>query len=229
MSCNRTAEQVEQQYIEAMGLDLGRFFCRLSGECQLLHWKWREYVTLFGAKPERIDLLNAVAGSFFWILQDSLWENILLHIARLTDKEKVAGKDNLTLLRLPAKVDTTIRADVDGLLSTCTQKCEFAIDWRNRYIAHRDLGLALNVEAKPLAQASRQAVNEAIGSISALLNEVQLHYLDSSVAYGFIISHRSAEALLCVLRDGLKAEERRQQRLRSGNYEPEDLDSPPAL
>ena len=64
-----------------MGPELARPFCRLSNECQWLHWKWGEYITLFGSKSERIDLLNAAAASFFWIVQDSLWENILLHIA----------------------------------------------------------------------------------------------------------------------------------------------------
>jgi len=228
MSEDMTAEQVEEQYIAAMGPDLGRLFYRFWNECEELHWKWGEYVTLFGTKPERIDLLNAAAGSFFVLVQDSLWKDILLHIARLTDPPKSAGKDNLTLQRLPPIVDETIRACVEKLLQTFLAKCELARDWRNRRIAHRDLHLAQKDGAKPLKTASRQEVREALDSIAALLNLVQSHYCRSSTTrYGFIRPPGNAEKLLYVLRDGLEADARRRERLKSGNREPEDVKRPP--
>ncbi len=224
-----TAEQVEQQYIAAMGPDMGRLFYRFWNECAELHWKWGEYVRLFGTKPERVDLLNAAASSFFVLVQDSLWKDILLHIARLTDQTKSGkAKDNLTLRRLQDMVDATIRARVEELLQTLLDKCKFARDWRNRRIAHRDLHLALKATAVPLAPASRRAVREAIDSIAALLNEVEWHYRRCTVTYEWFNSPPGdAEALLFVLRDGLQAEARRQERLKSGNPEPEDLNRPP--
>ena len=229
MSGQSTAEQGEQQNIEAMGPELARLFYQLGIECNWLHWKWGEYVTLFGTKPERIALLNDAAASFFWIVETSLREDILLHIARLVEPPKLGRKGNLTLQLLPNIVEMTIRTDTKKLLQTCRTKCKFARDWRNRHIAHRDLRLALGKTAKPLEQATRRAVREAIDSITALLNKVELHYLGFTMEYGITGPLRGAEALLYVLRDGLQAEARRQQRLESGNLEPKDWDPPPEL
>lgn len=68
--------------VEVMGDDLGSLYHALWNELAWLYSKWEEYVELFGTKPSRIDLLNKAAGHFFRIVQDSLWEESLLHIAR---------------------------------------------------------------------------------------------------------------------------------------------------
>lgn len=224
----KTPEEVKQQYVDSMGAELGRLFHELGNECSWLHWKWGEYVTLFGSKPERIDLLNAAAGAFFRIVQDCLWEDTLLHIARLTDPPESAGKKNLTLQRLPTLVVPEVRAKVDTLLKDCLAKSEFARDWRRRRIAHRDLQLALSENARPLEHASRQTVRQSIESIAAMLNGVESHYLHSEVAYEFTSQFPNAESLLYVLRDGVEADRQRRKRLESGNIEPGDL-HPPAV
>jgi hypothetical protein len=79
-----TPEEVEQRYVDAMGPELGRTFNKLFIEFCQLHVKWREYVTLFGTQS-RIDLLSKTATGFFGLIEDSLFEDILLHICRLTD------------------------------------------------------------------------------------------------------------------------------------------------
>lgn len=224
-----TAEQVEQQYVNSLGSGLGRIFHRLANECSWLHWKWGEYVTLFGSKPERIDLLNESAGAFFRIVQDSLWEDVLLHIARLTDAPSSAGKDNLTLRRLPPLVVPEVRAEVDRLLNECMEESAFARDWRNRHIAHRDLLLALDEGTVPLTHASRLVVGTALESIARLLNSIESHYRKSEVAYELASPLENAESLLYVLRDGLEARKRRQQRLESGKLEPDDVMPPAAV
>lgn len=123
MSSEKTAAQVHQGYVKAMGPELGDLFFRLSNECVSLHWKWEEFVSLFGTSPERISLLNKSAGAFFRIVQDTLWENVLLHIARLMDPPQSVGKDNLCLRRLLALVAAPIRPDVEKMLQECQAKC----------------------------------------------------------------------------------------------------------
>ena len=54
-------------------------------EAAFLHLKWNEYVVLFGTGPERVDLLNRAAPGFFHLVQDSWWDDLLLHISRMTD------------------------------------------------------------------------------------------------------------------------------------------------
>ena len=225
----KTPEEVEQQYVDSLGRDLGRIHHLLVNECSWLHWKWGEYVTLFGSRPERIDLLNQAAGAFFRIVQDSLWEDVLLHISRLTDPPKSAGKDNLTLQRLPQLVAPEARAEVQRLLSECLAKSEFARDWRKRHIAHRDLHLALDERSVPLAEASRLAVGDALESIAKLLNVVESYYLKSEVAYELTSPLENAESLLYVLRDGIDARKRQQRRFETGQLDPEDMNPPSAV
>ena len=122
-----------------MGSALGNVFFELRNECVMFHWKWQEYVVLFGTKPERIELLDEAAGAFFWIVQDTLWDDVFLRIARLTDPPRSAGKDTLSLRRLPLLVAAAFQGQVDTILQECLSKCEFARAWRNRRIAHTDL------------------------------------------------------------------------------------------
>jgi AbiU2 len=223
MSSEQTAEEVRQEYVRKMGPELGNVFFRLRNECVMLHWKCGEFVELFGTSPERIELLNEAAGAFFWVVQDTLWEDVLLRISRLTDAPKPAGKDTLTLRRLPALVAAPIQIGVERLLQDCIDKSAFARDWRNRRIAHSDLALALeHASAAPLAPASRKAVKDALEAIVALLNAVQVHYTKSEALYE-VSPHGNAVSLLYVLRDGLKAEADRLERLKSGNCARDDI------
>jgi hypothetical protein len=112
----------------------------LINECCHLHIKWSEYVTLFGHDEDRITLLNLTAPAFFRIVEDSLWEDILLHICRMTD----ADRNVLSLGRLARLVKPAIRDEVETQLASVVATTSFAKDWRDRHIAHRNLQLALN-------------------------------------------------------------------------------------
>ncbi|WP_408068516.1 AbiU2 domain-containing protein [Vineibacter terrae] len=60
-----------------------------------LHVKWEEYVELYGKRQSRVDLLNEAAPLFFRIVQDALWADTLLHIARLTDEPNSYDKPSM--------------------------------------------------------------------------------------------------------------------------------------
>ena len=105
MASNHTAEEVEQQYLEAMGPALGREFHALWNEVARLHANWKEYRALFGDAESTIAVLNETAPFFFRTIQDVLWEATLLHLSRVTDTEATGKYENLTLLRFPALID----------------------------------------------------------------------------------------------------------------------------
>lgn len=223
MNRTLTAEEIKQAYIEIMGNSLGKQFCALRQEVVWLHSIWREYVELFGTKPSRIELLNKSAGFFFVIVADSLWEATLLHIARLTDPPKSAGKKNLTIQVLPTRVHEKVRESVQDLVNIAIERAEFCRDWRNRRIAHRDLRLAIEEGVKPLTPASRRDVWNAIASIDNVLNAITFHYKDSTTNFDVVQGSDGAEALLYVLDDGLRAEAERSDRIRRREYRKEDL------
>jgi len=69
-----------------MGEALGVQYTQLWQETAQLNIMWKEFIELFGTKPSRIELLNRSAGAFFRMVQDGIWEAIVLHIARLTTR-----------------------------------------------------------------------------------------------------------------------------------------------
>lgn len=222
-STHSTAAESKSENILAMGRDLGELYDALWQQVAWLHRKWAEYVEMFGTKESRIKLLNESAPAFFRIVQDTLWEDVLLHIARLTDSPQSVGKPNLSVRRLPsAIVDPATRSEVEDLIAKALSASEFCRDWRNRHIAHRDLGLALGHGVDPLKPASREKVRQALSALVAVLNSVALHYRNSTTYFDVGVLTGGAVTLLYVLDDGLKADVHRNDRLTNGTYSPED-------
>lgn len=221
---NFTAEESKAQYIQEMGEPLGSIFNALWQEVAWLHKVWSEYVELYATKESRVELLNKVAPSFFFIIQEGLWEQTLLHIARLTDPVKSAGKQNLTIQRLPSLVsDVRAAANISSLVNQAVSDAEFCRDWRNRHLAHRDLDLALEKSATPLSTANRQMVMTVMASIAKVLNAVSIHYMKTDIAFHIGDPVDGALSLLHVLSDGLKANEERRARLELGETRPDDF------
>ena len=222
-----TDEEANREHIEKLGDKLGPLFHELWNEVAWLYTKWEEYIELFGKTPSRIDLLNQSAPMFFWIVQDSLWENVLLHITRLTDPpisgKKSSGKKNLSIQCLSILVDEEIKEIISKQINNAIEKSNFCRDWRNRHIAHRDLKLAMGEQVKPLIPASRAMVRDALDSIAKVLNTISEYYMKSTIGFDSINGSGGAEDLLYVLDDGIKADIERQKRIKSGKYLPEDF------
>ncbi|MFC1488591.1 hypothetical protein ACFL6B_01955 [Thermodesulfobacteriota bacterium] len=223
MSRYKDAEEVRKQHIKSMGEELGTIFHALWNEVAWICMKWNQYVELFGKKPSRISLLNSAAPLFFRIVQDSLFEDTLIHIARLTDPVESFKKHNLTILRLSGLLpDGELKNNITELIDVALQKADFSRDWRNRRIAHKDLKLALKEGAEPLKKASRIKVWAALDAIAKVMNAVSMHYMDQTIMFEGIPSPHGAVALLYVIDDGLQVEKERMERLKSGQYRAAD-------
>jgi hypothetical protein len=211
---DRTAEEVRANYISKMGRPLGEQFNALWQEVALLHLNWKEYVELFGTNAERVEHLNRAAPAFFRMIQDQLWTVTLLHIARLLDSPRSAGKANLTLRNLTDLAGAELKAPLAELIDKAIADAAFARDWRNRVIAHSDLGLALqDGTATPLEEASRASVNVVLKSIADVMNEVENHYTKSGTMFDGPARQNAAVTLLQVIEDGIRASTEREERI----------------
>lgn len=221
----RTAAQAKTDHIAKMGEEIGTIYSALWQEVAWIHEKWAQYVELFGTSPERIHLLNRAAPSMIRTVQDTLWEDVLLHLARLTDPPKSMGKANLSVRQLALVLDgSPIGREAESLSVTALAACEFARDWRNRRLAHRDLDLALGRSVQPLAPASRAAVKASLTSLAELLNVVSKHYLDSTTFFDLGSGGEDAVSLLYLLRDGLRFRDDRIARIKRGEHRPGDFE-----
>ena len=226
---HRTAEEVRDQHIRDMGPELGAIYNVLYNDVAWLHAKWEQYRHLFAKSERRIELLNETAAYFFRIIQDTVFEDIVLGLARLTDPIQTGRgqkqQENLTLQRLPPLVsDAQLRLDLTGLVSAALDACATPRAWRNKRLAHRDLAVALATAGDPLAGISRADVEVALAALRDLLNKLEGYYWDSEVDYQMVLTNLGdADSLVHCLSKGLKAERAWRERLQAGTPLPEDL------
>jgi hypothetical protein len=229
MGTFRSADESKSNCVAVMGEPLGILYNALWQDVAWLYREWQEYVMLFGTKPTRVELLNKTAPGFFRIVQDSLWEGTILHIARLTDPPKSVGKPNLTIRALIGLIsDPELAKRVSDLIQEAVNTTEFCRDWRNRHIAHRDLALAISTGAEPLKSATREKVKMACDRIADVLNALSLRYMETTTFFDTADPPGGATALLYVLDKGIKTKEEQRERMRrgevrGGDFSPGDL------
>jgi AbiU2 len=224
MRVERNADEARAEYVAKMGKDLGEVFHALSSELTWVHWRWKQYRILFGEKPTRIDLLNECAPHFFYIVQSVLFEDTLLGITRLVERSEMRDKSNLTVQKFPDLVKKDLKDDVLKLVNKAKESAGFAFDWRNRRIAHHDLDLALDRNARVLEPATRQKVEDSLLALRNVLDRIEIHYCNKTTAYNFSVTPGDAEDLLYVLRDGLQHRRDKDEGLERGEITAGDLE-----
>ncbi|BCG91434.1 AbiU2 domain-containing protein [Mesorhizobium sp. 131-2-1] len=220
----RTAAESRADYEQVMGVELGGIYAELVQELCSIYLVWGQYRILFGTTEARVDLLNQASGSFFRIVQDSLFDRVLLSISRMTDRPSIGPHQTLTVQRIAGLIPDAAFADtVRAKVGLALKAEEFCRDWRNNRIGHNNLEHRLNPSAKPLKDATRLKVDEALAAISNVLNALSSHYLDSETAFEHILPlHPDAEGLLYVIHDGVRAQDERRKKLEVGDFNIDD-------
>ena len=201
-----------------MGQDLGALYLEVEDEVSWLHKKWGEFQELFG-KEQRIDLLNEVASSFFYLVQQLLWESLLLQLCRLTDPPGAWGSDlkqkvrNCSLQLLADLIpDPSLKARVEAATQTILGKCEFTRPWRNRRLAHSDLMTRRGLQ--PLPDVDAKKIEDALASIRDLHGLLGEHYGHPPPRFPSNIGPWGAESLLHYLEKGVRTMEEERERWR---------------
>lgn len=120
-----TADQTKARYLRLMGHPLGEHFHELLQDAARLHLKWNEFLPLFGGPKNRIDDLNKAASGFFYLVQHAWWYDIILHIFRLTDQNRLV----LSIPKLA--VPPELQADFKKSLAALKTATQFAHRLRN--------------------------------------------------------------------------------------------------
>jgi hypothetical protein len=166
---------------------------------------WKENSTLFAKEQSTVDLLNRMAPAFFQMVQGLMLHETMIAISRLLDPARTMGRDNLTMAQLVdvlARHAPSVAAEVRDLLDTVKSKAEPIRDRRNRALAHLDLGLALgHPNAKPVDQLTYQTVEEVIGLLEEILDEVDHHFEGRTTAWDALMPGGDAQWLIDRLRD----------------------------
>jgi hypothetical protein len=194
-------DAIKANYKASMGEDLGPPFYSLYRELVELHIVWQQYRQLFGMDSETVQLLNRTSGLFFKIVQDELWDSVLLGISRMTDPPMTGGRKNLTIQSLPAMIpDPLLRGEIEDLSKAAVTEAAFAREHRNRRIAHQDHGYLTDRASNALNGVSRARVESMLASLRNVMNRLDLHYRDTTVIYDDFIDDSGARLLVSRLR-----------------------------
>ena len=138
---------------------------------------------------ERLKVLNLIAGPLLGLTYDVLWEYLLLRVARLTDTPTAGRnreKESLSVLWLPSlfggnAVEDEQKAELKVLAEEARTAANFARQWRNKQVVHRDLDRARDdgtrflggkrpAVAVPLEEATLEKMDRALGAVHRALD-----------------------------------------------------------
>ena len=175
---NIIIDGLDQKIQDELPADLAVQFRPLFKDIFWLGMKWHEYSVLFGSK-ESVDLLNRTAGYLFLIVQDTMWDDLLLHISRLVGAESSLGKQNLTIRRISGLIDSPdLREEISPLIDACIAHCSFVSDHRNKRLAHIDLQVAVGEREEHLTGVSRLQIRQAVEMLQEIIRLIYAHYAD---------------------------------------------------
>jgi hypothetical protein len=204
------AAYVRDEHLSVLGAEFGEFYHALQNEVIWAYAKWLEYKNLYATSPDRVVLLNRAGPFLFRVVQDVLWNDILLHLARLTaPAESGAGNSNLTIMRLVGAVsDPYLASEMPQLIKNAEHLCKFARDWRKRHPVHRDFDLTpRGARAKALAPATRRHVDAALNALALVINQIEAHYFHDAISFERLSGPGDAEAFLAHLAGAASARE----------------------
>ena len=186
------SDRVKQKYMDKLGNEFGAIFHGLQNDWAVGLVRIKEFRKLFD-NTTHIELLEALGGGFFTDIHHILWDDLMLHVTRLTDPRSTAGKDNLTVQRLPTLCkDQGLHNEVQTLVDVAVDTAEFARDWRNRRISHTDLTRAMELDPEPLAPASTRQAAAALDAVHAVLNTISVRLLGEGIANDVVMRPRAA-------------------------------------
>lgn len=201
MAENLDGDDLLKMYTAKMGKPFGPFFHHLWQDLAHLHLQWNEYLPLFGANRSRVDTLNKAAPHFFGMVQDVWWNDLLLRLWKLTDKDT----RTLSVLRLP-ELAPALAVPLEPRIKNAVAVCKFAHKVRHNLIAHRNTAIAMKVSATP--PSSRTDVKNAIDALDGVFNFVHGHYTgEDPMLWGHLDGLGGSESVLWIVRRGLKARE----------------------
>ena len=196
------SEAIKREYQEKLGQDFGTVLYEIWD-----HWasgltRLKEYRVLF-SNQDMVKLLNAAGGAFMWDIQQILWQDLLLHVTRLTDPAKVGKRENLSVRALPPFCEQPglqteypeLHATVQGLVNEAVAAAEGPRDWRNRRISHTDQGLVIDPEADSLTPTSLRQVQAALDAVHAVIQAIASQVLKHDIGNDVIGLSRAGEFL----------------------------------
>jgi len=187
-----------------------------SIDLQWTYGRWILHGQLFRHSERRIDFLNEVASTCFYMLEVTLFDDVILSISRLTDPAKSGVNARLSLASIQALLEKNgkrILAEECKLhLDSLIQDCKPIRDMRDSTIAHTNRDMAIGISKTKHSPVTQALVTKSLDDIGEYFNLIQRHYDESETGYRDFILSSDGEQLMATLRGGMRYEELIQSR-----------------
>jgi len=218
---------------EDMPPKIKEVFEPLRYEIAWLHAKWSIYGQLFCRGEEQLDILNSMARAFFLIVQDSLQNDLIVGLCRITDSPHTGKRKNLTLASLAeilkdlkeaqererekeesqtdenpqsTSKEEELWREFVSQLELLAHVCAPLREWRNRRLAHSDFPTAVGQHPDPLPELVWDAIDEALARVRVVMNIVEGHFWDSEFRYDIFTNLDDGEEVVRCLKEAQQRE-----------------------
>ncbi|MDP8242638.1 MAG: hypothetical protein P9L94_01045 [Candidatus Hinthialibacter antarcticus] len=183
-------------------------FRLLQEKITWLHASWRIYKQLFDSSDqERIDILEDCAGSFFYLVENSILDKVLLTICKLTDPTS-NGKDiNLSLsylLKLLQDNEDINAREYKRLLNKIKRDSESIRERRNKQLSHSDLKVESKINS--LSPLHINELEDVLKQIRELMNLIETNYNNYETGYEHTSMRGDGDDLIAILKYAMKYE-----------------------
>lgn len=149
------------------------------------------------SNPETVSILNKTAGVFFQVVQSQFFDALIMGISRLTDKEHIGGRRNLSINAICRLIqDDQLKMELVTLCREAETASEFARNHRNKRISHSDQVYYKSRESSPLNTATFAKKENSLTAIEAVIGLVFSRLFKTTVVSKFINLQGSADALV---------------------------------
>ena len=216
MGSQQSPEEIKENYIRAFPNNSGLLGYQIWNDINLLHENWSNYQTFYGTDQDRIDLLNQCAPSFFMLLEVTLRHDIILSIARLTDRPE-SGRNrqhvNASIKKLfkeiESDIDESLKDEIKNLLKVLNNQTKKIRSLRDKLIAHSDFKTKLDLRSEPLPGVSRAEIEAILSTVRDIFHKIELNYLKSETYFQEVMAFGNAEDLINLLNNAIKSRERK--------------------
>lgn len=176
-----------------------------------LRIRWDNYRKLFDHTEHRIELLNDAASWFFFVIQETLFDDVQLGLCRMTDPAGKGERRNATIEQLLEQLKNFQQDPAYVAVDCLAEKLDKAIEpirrYRNKALAHLDLTSSLEVhktKVHPIPVGTSAQISEALTLLGTFLNKVSIlvertpRYFDACPMDG------DADALVALLKAGIR-------------------------
>ncbi len=167
-------EEVRANYVAEFGDEDGPIVHRLTDAASQLALEWRVFLYLFCGPQERVDVLNRASGLTARLIQNLLWDNVLLRIRRLADPMTSRSNKNLSLEHLVRIGRNTKAVDLGPFLEVIRNEISELSAYASKYLAHSDLEHALGSKKVSIVRKdTTRAVKQIAGFVSMFHRDVR--------------------------------------------------------